>query len=362
MNILLLRLVDANLDRIAEGLRVLEDITRFLLNDAPLSQQLKALRHELLRFDYPFQQQLLAHRKVEEDVGVSIEVPSEGQRQDLPSLAIANARRVQESLRVLEEFAKLPEAPPVLNSATFKQARFSLYEIEQRLVFKLLRENKSRKLAGLYVILDTQALKGRHEIEIARQVVRGGAKSIQLRDKQQDKRELLQIAREIKKICAEKEVLFIVNDHLDIALAAEADGLHLGQNDLPVAIARKILPLDRIIGCSTATLTEAIQARADGADYIAVGSIYPTSSKENIRLAGLETLSRIHQEISLPLIAIGGIKESNVKEVIQAGASGIAVISAVLGTEDVEQATRQLAAKLTQIQPSEEQDHGETNC
>ena len=210
----------------------------------------------------------------------------------------------------------------------------------------MLRHDKLSRLSGLYLVLDTQALKGRDAVEVAARAIRGGAKVIQLRDKQLMRGEVLEIARRLKEICAEKGVLFIVNDYLDIALAAGADGLHLGQEDLPLAEARRLLPIDSLIGCSATSLSQAVRAQAGGADYVAVGSIYPTLSKEKFKLVGLETLRRVRSRVSLPLIAIGGIDHTNVKEVMKAGATGVAVISAVLGADDVEEATRRLAARL----------------
>jgi len=344
-----LRLIDANLDRLGEGLRVLEDIARFLLDDTELCQQLKTLRHKLVEDFHPLEPQLLTARKVREDVGAFMKLPEEVKHKDLPTLVIANARRVQESLRVLEEFARLSNTSLVVKPARFEQSRFTLYELEQKLVSKLLRWEKASRLTGLYLILDTQVLQGRSEVEVAAQAIRGGAKVIQLRDKQYSKAKLLEVAQKLKKVCAEKEALFIINDYLDIALAAGADGLHLGQKDLPVSEARRLLPIDKLIGCSTTTLSQAVRAQSDHADYIAVGSIYPTLSKGNFKLVGLDTLRRIRGKVSLPLIAIGGINQTNIEEVMKAGANGVAVISAVLGAEDVEGATRELVTKIEQV-------------
>jgi thiamine-phosphate pyrophosphorylase len=183
---------------------------------------------------------------------------------------------------------------------------------------------------------------------VALEAIRGGAKVIQLRDKQGDKRELLERAQKLKAVCAAKGALFIINDWLDLTLAADADGVHLGQKDLPVSEARRLLPLDKLIGCSTTTLAEALQAQSDGADYIAVGALYPTSSKEDARLVEWGTLPQIRQATSLPILAIGGINQANVEEVIKEGADGIAIISAILGAEDIKGATHELAAKLEQ--------------
>ncbi|GAH84117.1 unnamed protein product, partial [marine sediment metagenome] len=158
-----------------------------------------------------------------------------------------------------------------LDSEKFKQARFSLYTIERTLLSKLLRQDKIKGIPGLYVIIDTQALKGRSHIEVASQAIRGGAKTVQLRDKLQSKKELLPIAQQLRNLCTEHNVLFIMNDYLDLALASGADGLHLGQNDLPIKVARKLLPIDKILGCSTTTVDQAITAESEGADYIAAG-------------------------------------------------------------------------------------------
>jgi len=186
-------------------------------------------------------------------------------------------------------------------------------------------------------------------VEVAAEAIRGGIKAIQLRDKQHARAELLEMAQKLKKICAEKEVLFIVNDYLDVALSAGADGLHLGQDDLPLAQARKLLPVDKLLGCSCTTVSQAERAQSEGADYVAVGSMYPTLSKERFELVAPDTLRRIKGKVSLPLIAIGGIDQSNIEEVMKAGADGVAVISAVLGKEDIEGATRDLVTKLEQF-------------
>lgn len=341
-----LRIIDANLNRVGEGLHLLEDLARLLLNDATLTQQLKTMRHELLRGDWTFHQQLLQARNSEGDVGINIEAPGEEKQRELPITLIANARRVQESLRILEEMAKIPGTSAKLDSEKFKQARFNLYTIEQNLLSKLLRRDKIKHIAGLYVIIDTQALKGRSHVEVASQAIRGGAKTIQLRDKIRSKKELLPIAQQLSKLCAESNVLFIINDYLDLALASDADGLHLGQNDLPTGVARKLLPMDKILGCSVTSLDEAIAAESDGADYIAAGSIYPTPSKETAKVIGLDRLFQIRQAISLPLVAIGGITKDNVAEVLAAGADSVAVISAVLDAESPEEAARQIVARF----------------
>jgi len=341
-----LRIIDANLNRIGEGLRLLEDLARLLLNDAVLSQQLKTMRHGLVTGDWSFNQQLLQSRDSEGDVGINIETPEQAEPRELPIVVVANARRVQEALRTLEELAKIPATTSKLDSEKFKQARFNLYTIERLLLSKLLRKDKIKSIPGLYVIIDTQALKGHSHIEVASQAIRGGATVIQLRDKLRSKKELLPIAQKLGKLCAEHNVLFIMNDYLDLALASGADGLHLGQSDLSIEVARKLLPIDKILGCSTTTVDQAITAESEGADYIAAGSIYPTSSKETAKVIGLERLLQIRKATSVPLVAIGGITKDNTAEVLAAGADSVAVISAILQAESPEEAARQIVARF----------------
>jgi len=304
------------------------------------------MRHELLRSDWTFNQQLLQARNSAGDVGVDIEVPGEEKQRELPTMVVANARRAQESLRTLEELSKLPGMTAKLDPEKFKQARFKLYTIERNLLSKLLRRDKTKRIAGLYVIIDTQALKGRSHLEVTSQVISGGAKIIQLRDKLLSKKELLAIAHQLRSLCAEQNVLFIINDYLDIALATEADGLHLGQNDLPIKVAHQLLPIDKILGGSVTTEDQAITAEAEGADYIAVGSIYPTTYKKTATVVGVERLRQVRQATSLPLVAIGGINKDNAAEVIAAGANSVAVISAVLEAESPEEAARQIIDSL----------------
>jgi thiamine-phosphate pyrophosphorylase len=229
-----------------------------------------------------------------------------------------------------------------LDSEKFKQARFELYTLEQRLVARITRRDKTSKVSGLYVILDTQALKGRNLIEVSKQVMECGVKVVQLRDKTMDKKQLLLVATELQELCKQREVLFIMNDYLDIALAMGAGGLHIGQNDLPVEIARRLLPLDTMLGVSAATVEQALAAEAAGADYIGVGCIYPTSSKDDVELVGAERVSQVKQAVKIPVAAIGGINRQNILEVMEAGADSACIISAVLNAPDITRAAREL--------------------
>jgi thiamine-phosphate pyrophosphorylase len=344
-------MIDANLNRSSEGLRVLEDVARFLINDAELYQLLRTLRHDLARETESLSVGLLSQRDAGHDVGhlssrekeLNMKTTS---LQDLLDLVKANAKRVEESLRVVEELAKLPEISSVLNSASFEQARFALYTLERDLISRILRRDKIERISGLYVILDRQFLAGKDELDIAGQIIDGGAKVIQLRDKQSKRGELLLVAQKLRELCSQADVLFIINDYLDLAMAADADGLHIGQEDLPLPVVRRELPIDKVVGCSVTTLSQATKAQTEGADYIAVGSIFPTTTKKEAIVVGVDILKELKRTASIPLVAIGGINQNNVGEVVAAGADAVAMISAVLGEKDVRGAVQKLVQKI----------------
>lgn len=343
------RAIDANLNRLGEGLRLLEDIARFHLKDEASYQELRSLRQELLEMPAPYRLKLLSAREASDDLGADPEGAGDRMRQDISSLISANSGRVEQALRVLEESAKLPEFR-FLEYNRFKKARFSIYNLEKKLLSVLLHKEKREKIQGLYVILDEAFLKGREESALARDIIRAGARLIQLRDKSREKGLLLPIARALKKVCSEEGALFIVNDHIDLAIASDADGVHLGQKDLPLAEARSLLPPDKIAGISTNNLREARLAQEGGADYVSVGAIFPTSTKTDARPGSLETLHEIRKGVDLPVVAIGGIGSDNIEKVFMAGASAAAVISAVLKEEDAGKAVRRLADKIEKIQ------------
>jgi thiamine-phosphate pyrophosphorylase len=344
-------MIDANLNRSSEGLRVLEDVARFLLNDAELSQRLRTLRHDLTRETKSLSIGLLSHRDSEHDVGHPYSKDKEltmkaTSLQGLLDLVTANAKRVEESLRVVEELAKLPELSAMLDSASFEQMRFALYTLERDLISRISRRDKIERISGLYVILDRQFLAGRDELDIAGQIIEGGARVIQLRDKQSKKGELLLAAQKLKELCSQAGVLFIINDYLDLAMAVDAAGLHIGQEDLPLPVVRRQLPVDKIVGCSVTTVSQATKAQNEGADYIAVGSIFPTTTKKEVTVVGVDMLKEVKRIVYTPLVAIGGINQSNVGEVVAAGADAVAVISAVLGEKDVRGAVQKLVTKM----------------
>jgi len=198
---------------------------------------------------------------------------------------------------------------------------------------------------GLYVITGAYPELGRGHLDVARAALEGGADALQLRDKDLGGRDMYRLALRIRDLVdrSGSGCLLFINDRVDVALAAGADGVHLGQDDLPATDARSLVGGDMIMGISASTVAEAEEARADGADYLGVGPVFTTPSKADAGIPiGIEGLRRIVEAVDVPVVAIGGINEDNVRQVFEAGADGIAVISAVTVAEDMLEAVRRL--------------------
>jgi len=339
----ILRIIDANCNRISEGLRFLEDIARFLLDDAALSQKLKTMRHNLVTSLSQFGTSLISQRNAKTDVGAGRVIKHS---QDISTLVTANARRVEEALRVVEELSKLPELSAILHSKDFEKARFNLYTLQREMVSRLTRRRKTEQIKGLYVVIDTLIIRPNDAVEAARKAIKGGAKIIQLRHKHHRRVELLEVAKKLSQLCRKSGALFIVNDYLDIALVSEADGIHIGQDDMPLNAVRRELPVDYIIGLTTSTVAQARKAEKEGADYVAVSSIFPSLTKPDAKVVGIERLKQVSEAVSVPVVAIGGINMQNIREVMTAGADAVAVISAVLSQKDIEAETRRLVKEI----------------
>jgi thiamine-phosphate pyrophosphorylase len=208
-------------------------------------------------------------------------------------------------------------------------------------------EGMMKQIGKLHILTDTVLQSRFSHMEITRLAIAGGADTIQYRQKSGSTRQMIEIARNMKRLCSEAGVMFIVNDRLDVAIAAEADGVHLGQDDFPIPMARELLGEGRIIGGSAATLDEARKCLSEGADYVGFGPVYPTSSKDDAGpVSGIDILKQVVEIVPLPIIAIGGVGAENTAIVIRAGAHGIAVISAVCCQDDPEESTRALYQAL----------------
>jgi thiamine-phosphate pyrophosphorylase len=204
-----------------------------------------------------------------------------------------------------------------------------------------------KKIGRLHILTDTSLQTQFSHVELAELAIAGGADSIQFRQKSGASGQMIQIAGQLKESCRKTGVTFIVNDRLDWALASQADGIHLGQEDFPIPLARKILGEKVLIGGSAGTLEEACKCLQEGADYIGFGPVFPTSSKADAAPAGgLDLLERVVREITLPIIAIGGLTLENIPRVMQTGVYGLAVISAVCCQKDPREAARNLRKVL----------------
>jgi thiamine-phosphate pyrophosphorylase len=199
---------------------------------------------------------------------------------------------------------------------------------------------------SLYVVLDRTAARGRDLVALLALALAGGSRMIQLREKEWPSGRLLPLAERLRAACAAAGATFIVNDRVDLALAVGADGVHLGQDDLPARAARPLLRPGMILGISTHSVEQARAAQADGADYVAVGSMFATTSKADFQLVGPDLMRKLRGEIRVPLVGIGGITPDNVAEVIRAGADGVAVISAVCAATDPQAAAARFLAQI----------------
>jgi thiamine-phosphate pyrophosphorylase len=195
----------------------------------------------------------------------------------------------------------------------------------------------------LYLVTDRGILKGRDLADAVEEAIKGGVTLVQLREKDVSSLEFYNIAIKLKQLTNKYKIPLIINDRLDIALAADADGLHVGQDDLPVEVARKLLGPDKILGYSVSTIEEAVYGEKMGADYLGAGPVYPTGSKlDAVSPIGIDTFHRIKESVSIPVVGIGGIGISNIKEMKASGADGISLISAILGSKDIKEASRNL--------------------
>lgn len=321
----ILRILDANLNRASEGLRVAEEFARFALGDEFLSRTLKESRHELGKASQHLggEKKRLAHRDTVGDVGTEIAVVSEMNRQTPSDVAHAALKRAQQALRSLEEYGKTISGE---FAEVCERLRYQTYTIEKALLG--IRELGSALAAArVYVLID-----GKQDLETfenaARQIA-SAADVIQLRDKQLPDAPLLARAKRLRAITRETGCLFIMNDRPDLAVLAEADGVHVGQEELGVSEVRRIVGAQAIIGVSTHSIAQLQRAILDGASYVGCGPVFPSTTKPFEQFAGLEYLRQAAVETSLPCFAIGGIDLANLDQVIEAGFHRVAIQSAV---------------------------------
>ena len=322
-----------NFNRAREGLRVLEEIARFLLDNRELTKRIKEMRHKL--YFLLKESGYIFSRNIKTDVGADLTIKEENEREDYLSLVQANAQRVSEAFRVMEEFGKLNGEI----SQKIKALRFQLYEIEKELSILIL---PSLPDYPLYVIVDPEQRK-KNFLFFVRELVENGAKIIQLRAKNLADKDLYSLGKKIRKI-TEGRAIFIINDRLDLAISLDADGIHLGQNDLPLAEAKKFFP-GKIVGVSCHNEKQILIAKKQNVSYISIGPIFKTRIKKDKEAVGLELIKKVRKEVNLPIVAIGGIDEKNIKEVFAAGADYAAVISSLAASGEPGKKLKKLVRK-----------------
>lgn len=323
------RLLDANINRVSEGIRVVEDVARFVYNQKEFSKELREKRHYLRKLFIEKDRDFFNSRDTKRDVGIEITKESQlDKKSNIKNIVVGNFKRIQEGLRSIEEISKISCDYSI--SKEVETLRYSFYNLEKEFIGSL----KPQIPLGLYGITAENFSKGRSNYEVVTEMIKSGIKIVQYREKYKSLREKLEEAKILCELCKKNNVLFIVNDHVDIALMVDADGVHVGQEDMPVSEIRKILGANKIIGLSTHSVEDANKAILQDVDYIGVGPIFPTTTKDRVAV-GIEYMEYVEKNINLPYIAIGGIKESNLSQVVEKGAKRIALVSEIVGADDI---------------------------
>ena len=341
------RIIDANFNRAREALRVIEDFCRFALNSAPLTTCAKQLRHELSAAIAKLDpSKLIASRDSLSDVGAGVTVDNQLQRKDLRDCFTAGCKRLTESLRTLAEMTQMLN-PDI--AQTIEKLRFSAYTLEKNIVLFADTAEKFKPVR-LYVII-SNALPI-DVFSLTHQCIAGGADCIQLRSKGVDDDKLFALALEFVKVCKDAGVLSIINDRVDIAVAAGADGVHLGQDDLPVEQARKLQMTPLIIGKSTHSIEQLRAACEELPTYVSLGPVFSTGTKPDAAPVGPDYVRQgveVLDGTGIRHVAIGGITLDNIENVLKASAKTIAVCSAVTEADNPTNACKALKEKITAL-------------
>lgn len=329
------RILDANLDRAREGLRVIEEWCRFGLDNGQLAEECKQMRQELAPWHTL---ELRLARDTPQDLGTELSHPGEEKRENIAHLLQANLCRIQEALRVLEEYGKLYD--PQMGTI-FKQMRYRVYTLESNLQGNLARQILAQ--ASLYLVTNP----GENLLGVVESALKGGLTLVQYRDKNADDTVRLENAEKLCQLCHQYGALFILNDRVDLARAVKADGVHLGQQDIPISLAREILGTHAIVGRSTTNPGEMQKALSEKPDYLGVGPVYETPTKAGKAASGYGYVRYAQENCPIPWFAIGGIDASNVMEVRQAGAQRVAVVRAIMQADNPTLVTQSLLSQLS---------------
>lgn len=338
------RIIDANLNRAAEAARVLEEISRFILDDKDLSEKLKNIRHKISSVQDENYGKYLSARDTENDVGTDIKNSSE--RTNIENIFKANIKRFQQALRTLAEYSVENKE----NTILFEKLRYESYTLEKIMWSKLQEIGGISKLNDnirLYLVTNSDKFGSEDEfLDAIASALKGGIDILQFREKNMSAKKMVELGKKIKVLCSEYNTLFIVNDRVDIGAVLGADGVHLGQDDLDVQSAKIILGEKCIIGVSTHAPEQALKAVEDGADYIGVGPVFATPTKKGRIPVGLEYVKWVSENIDIPAFAIGGIDEKNVEQVLEAGSKRVAVVRAIINAKSPENVAKIFSEKM----------------
>lgn len=323
----ILRILDANANRCAEGLRVVEEIARFAVVDQSLLVEIKEIRHAVRRGMDAFTSASYRFRDSREDIGRRCTTESEMSRGSMESIARANFARAEEALRVLEEFGKLVDTHV---AEGFKAVRFELYEIERAFFGQTNPHAKLPAAPFLYAILDRAVVAHADVAVTAASLVDGGVDILQYRAKGVRPGEQRADLLAIIPAAACRPVPVIVNDDPALAFETGAHGVHIGEHDAAPKEARRILGPDRIIGVTVHSVQDLERIDLDVVDYVAVGAIYASPTKPDVPVVGVEFLATVRDRLPCPVVAIGGIGETTIARVLDHGADGVALVSALL--------------------------------
>ncbi len=330
------RIIDANFNRTREGLRVIEDGIRFYLENEEIFKKIKDFRHKFIKEvikNFPI---VFLHKTRESsyDIGKNYDVK---EKENIKKIIEKNCLRVEEGLRAIEEYSKCIDGKI---SSIFHDLRFEFYNLEKQITTLISR--KKILLPFVYAIINLEDNK--NIFSITEEIIKGKVDIIQLRYKGENIKYFLDIAKKLKKIIPD-EIIYIINDRVDICEIVDADGVHLGDRDISVEDARKVIP-DKIIGVSTNSLEEVLKYKENDIDYLAIGAIYPSPTKKGRKVVGSKIIKEIKKKIKCPIVAIGGINKENVNEVIKEGADGVALISSIEKAKNKEEYLKQIKKKV----------------
>ena len=340
------RILDANLNRGGEALREIEDAARFSLNSSSLSQRCKQIRHSLGEAPEklnvsPFE--LAAARDSEADVGRPEQNRVVTGRASSADVVVAAFKRLEQALRTLEEYSKLLHSD---SEPGFEAMRYAVYSIEKDFLARL-KPNLKLESAKVYLLLIGDLLDQCDHETALHEAIEGGIDMVQIREKEMTDSDFLRLACKLQEICDEAGVISLINDRPHIARAANADGVHLGDDDVPLSAASEMLGSEKIIGATSHTLEEALRGQDSGADYLGFGTMFPTETKKGLKIRGIEEYSKLGEQVVIPVFAIGGIDLGNLDQLLEKDIRRVAVSSAILKAKDIASAASEFKQRLS---------------